>query len=170
MARCSSYAFGNCTAGACADNGWIPEGLGDGGDWAANAAARGFQVTMVPTVGSVVSYCRGDGYSQWGHVASVVAVAADGSFEVHEMNFAAFNAYDYRWSNGHDVCGFILPPGAQPGQGASAGLTGPGGGPFGVPAAPIAAWEAVRWWTRYLGADLYGRALQAQNMFNGFPG
>lgn len=169
MARCDTYAYGNCTQGACLDNPWVPEGLGDGGDWAAHAAARGLMVSMQPTVGAVVSYCRGGGYSQWGHVATVVQVAADGRFEVHEMNFVGFNTWDYRWSTLYDVCGFILPPGVQPGRGAGVSLSGEGGSASGVPGAPIAAYEAVRAWTRDLGAELYGRALNVGNLADRLP-
>lgn len=158
MGRCDSYAGGNCTAGACQENPWVPDDLGDGGDWAFNAHERGFQVTRVPTVGAVVCYCRGDGYSVFGHVATVVAVSGDGRFEVHEMNFVAFDTWDYRWSTDSDLCGFILPPGATPGRGA--GLIGPdaGGGAWGLPSEPILAWESVRQWTRDLGAEVYWRA------------
>lgn len=119
MSRCDTYAFGNCTEGACELAGWIPEFLGDGGDWATNYAARGGQVTMVPTVGAVVCYCRGDGYSVFGHVAYVLAVYANGAFLVREMNFVAFDQFDDRVSDLHDVCGFLLPPGVQPGQGSN---------------------------------------------------
>jgi len=164
MSRCDTYAPGNCTAGACSENPWLPEGLGDGGDWAANAAARGFQVVADPRVGSVVSYCRGDGYSPFGHVASVVDVAPDGRFEVHEENFIGLYQWDYRWSSQADVCGFILPPPGYQGQGAGVTGGGPGGGAGPLPLAPQAAWEGIRSWTQHLGAELYGRALNVQNL------
>jgi len=170
MARCDSYAFGNCTAGACQENPWIPEGLGDGGDWAFNAPAHGLAVTMNPTVGAVVSYCRGHGYSEFGHVGTVVAVGNDGRFLVHEMNFVGFNTWDSRWSSTYDVCGFILPPGATPGRGANAPGPAGGGGSGLVPWAPTAAWEAVRDWTQHLGAELYGRALNVANLADRLPG
>lgn len=160
MARCSSYAPLNCTAGACELNPWIPEKLGDGGDWAMNAALRGFTVSSLPTVGAVVCYCRGDGYSQWGHVGTVVQVSNDGRFLVREENFLGLGLWDDRWSNQADVCGFILRPGTAPGQGA--GVVGPlgGGGVPGVPDSARLAWENVRTWTRDLGADLDQRARQ----------
>lgn len=169
MARCDSYAFGNCTQGACEDAPWIPEGLGDGGDWAANAAARGLEVTMAPTVGSVVCYCRGDGYSVFGHVAYVVAVGGDGRFEVHEMNFVGFDEWDYRWSTMGDVCGFILAPGQQPGRGANEPVGGAPAPNPGVPWQPVAAFEAVRSWTRDLGAELYGRANNVGQLADELP-
>lgn len=128
MSRCDTYAFGNCTRGACELAPWIPEGLGDGGDWARDYLLRGGQVTQVPTPGSVVCYCRGDGYSVFGHVGYVLQVYPGGSFLVREMNFAAFNAYDDRVSSLGDVCGFLLAPGAQPGLGSAQAGGGPGGG------------------------------------------
>jgi hypothetical protein len=160
MARCSSYAPGNCTAGACEENPWIPEQLGDGGDWAFHAAQRGLVVTMVPTVGAVVSYCRGGGYSQFGHVGTVLAVSGDGRFLVHEENFVGLYQWDSRWSTMADVCGFILPPGAAPGQGAGVVAPQSSGLGYGVPNEARLAFENVRYWTSSLGADLNTRALQ----------
>ncbi len=148
MARCDSYAFGNCTAEACREAPWIPEGLGDGGDWAANWQAQGGAVTLAPTVGSVVSYCRGDGYSLYGHVAYVEEVYSDGSFLVREMNYVAFDTVDERRSTQGDVCGFLLGPGMQPGQRVPPGRGAPGGGPpLTIPGELQAAWEGVRWWS-----------------------
>lgn len=154
MARCDTYSFGNCTRGACDDNSWVPDGLGDGGDWARDAAARGFVVTMIPTVGAVVCYCRGDGYSPYGHVGTVVQVAGPDSFQVREMNYAAFDQFDLRWSNTFDVCGFILPPGVQPGQPGGGQGAGSGGLSPGIPQEIRQAWEAVRWVTQTLSQDL----------------
>lgn len=127
MARCDSYDFGECTAGACAAASWIPDGLGNGGEWSANAPAHGIMVTDVPTVGAVVSYCPGDGYSPFGHCALVTQVYPDGTFQVYEMNYVAFDQYDSRRSTINDVCGFLLPPGVQAGAGGGAG--GPAASP-----------------------------------------
>lgn len=162
--RCDTYAVGNCTAGVCQDDQWIPEDLGDAGDWAANAAARGFTVTMIPTVGAVVCYGRGDGYSQFGHVGEVLQVGANGTFLVREMNFVAFDVYDNRWSDMHDVVGFILPPGVNPGQGTTGQGSAQvgGGGTFGVPEQVVGAWENVRFWTHDLGGQLYGNAIDVE--------
>ena len=125
---CESYYFGECTRGACEYAYWVPEGLGNAGDWAGNAAARGFAVTMTPTVGAVVVYGAGNGYSSFGHCGVVLDVGAGQQFLVHEMNYVAWDQYDDRWSNLYDVVGFILPPGVSPGAGAPSGL-GPGPGP-----------------------------------------
>ena len=148
MARCDSYAFGNCTRGACEFAGFIPEGLGDGGDWAADYLAQGGQVTMIPTAGAVVSYCRGDGYSQYGHCAYVEEVYDDGTFLVKERNYLAFNTDDERRSTTGDVCGFLLAPGAVPGTRKRPGQGAPAGpGSLTLPAEVVNAWEAVRWWS-----------------------
>lgn len=147
MSDCSSYYPGQCTAGACEwSGGWIPNYLGDGGDWAANYAAQGGGVTMDPTVGAVVCYARGDGYSDFGHVAGVTAVFADGTFQVHEMNYIAPYEWDDRVSSSYDVAGFLLPPGVAPGSGASLGR---GSGPQGWPSGAqdfIAAYDQLRWY------------------------
>lgn len=145
MARCDTYAFGNCTWGVCELAPWVPEGLGDGGDWAANAPSHGLQVTEVPTFGSVVCYCRGNGYSDFGHVGYVEAIYRDGTFLVKEMNYIAFDGYDERVSNMSDVCGFILQPGTAPGQGA-----GPPSQPALSNAWAVAhEWDKVRWFLSF---------------------
>lgn len=159
--RCDSYAFGNCTRGACDLAPWVPDRLGDGGDWAINAVGRGYVVTMVPTVGAVVSYCRGNGYSVFGHVGVVVDVAADGRFLVREMNYAEFNAYDTRWSTMGDVCGFILPPGVSPGQAAPGFGSATSGGQAEFPAPVTQAWENVRVYTSHTADQLANEFLAA---------
>ena len=159
MSRCDTYAWGNCTAGACSENAWVPDDLGDGGDWAVDAGTRGFEITMIPTIGSVVCYCRGDGYSPFGHVATVVDVRADGTFQVHEENYIGLGQWDYRWSSLYDVCGFILPPGVSPGAAPSGLGRGAAVNASGLPWAPIQAWDDVRAWTHLLGAELYARGL-----------
>lgn len=128
MARCDSYYPGQCTAGACQLNSWVQDGWGNGGQWAASAAADGFQVTMTPTVGAVVCYCAGDGYSEFGHVATVTAVHGDGTFEVTEENYIGPYQWDQRNSSTYDLCGFILPPGVAAGTGQGQGASG-GSGP-----------------------------------------
>jgi CHAP domain len=143
MARCDTYAFGNCTRGACELAPWLPEYLGDGGDWAMDYVRAGGMVTMTPTVGSVVCYCRGDGYSEFGHCGIVLQVYSNGTFLVREMNFSAFNTYDDRVSTMGDVCGFLLPPGVQPGQGA--GVTAGGDGGDGLSAAMVAWGNWADW-------------------------
>lgn len=127
MAGQDTYDPGQCTwyvAGALA---WVRGGWGNAGDWAANAQAQGFQLTLIPTVGAVVVYAAGDGYSLFGHCGIVESVDGQGLFTVAEMNFVAAFEVDHRQSNLYDVAAFILPPGVQPGQ-PPAGPLGQGAG------------------------------------------
>ena len=167
MSRCDSYTAGNCTWGACEENGWIPEGLGDGGDWAVHAAARGLVVVSTPVAGSVVSYCRGGGYSAFGHCGSVLEVAQDGRFLVREMNFVALGQYDDRWSSMADVCGFILPPGATGSGQGGPGPEGPAPGTPGVPWQAVNAWEQLRQATQQLALERTGRVIGAYQLVQG---
>jgi hypothetical protein len=158
MARCESYSPGQCTAGACGLAGWIPEGLGDGGDWAADYQAQGGQVTMVPTAGAVVCYCRGGGYSEFGHVGLVLETYRDGTFLVREENFLGAFVFDDRRSGPGDVCGFLLAPGMAPGaRGPGRGQGGPPGSGLQLPGQVVSAWEAVRWWSQQGYANEQGR-------------
>lgn len=131
MARCDSYYPGQCTAGACQENGWVEDGWGNGGEWANSARAAGFAVTMIPTAGAVVCYCEGNGYSEFGHVASVTQVFGDGTFEVSEENYIGPYQWDNRRSTQYDVCGFILSPGGAPGAPGSPPLGQGAGTPTG---------------------------------------
>lgn len=141
MARCDSYDPGQCTAGACQNAPWVEDGWGNGGDWAASARAAGFQVTSVPTVGAVVCYCAGNGYSDFGHVALVTAVHSDGTFEVYEENYVAPYVFDSRNSQDYDVCGFILPPGTAPGTPGQSSLGEGAAAPTGAGATAVSnAW------------------------------
>ncbi len=108
---------------------WVRCGWGNAGDWPAHAAQDGFQLTRVPTVGSVVVYAPGDGYSPFGHCALVRQLGQDGQFLVSEMNYVAWNTVDERWSSSYDLSAFILPPGVGPGGG---GPPPPGGGGSGA--------------------------------------
>lgn len=163
MARCDSYTFGNCTAGACALAPWIPDWLGDGGDWAGSWRRLGGQVIYQPQPGTVVSYCRGDGYSQFGHCGYVEQVASTGLFLVREMNYVEFDAYDERWSNMQDVCGFLVPPGGLTGSGSSQGGPSGAGGLDDV----RAAWDQLAgWWNQ--DSDSMAQALQqVHDLLNG---
>lgn len=111
----AAYAYGWCTYWAAVRCPWIPAGLGNADTWPIRAPAHGLQVTMIPTVGSVVCYGPGNGYSALGHVGVVVTVFSASSFEVSEMAYVAWNRTDLRTSTMQDVAGFILPPGVAPG-------------------------------------------------------
>ena len=116
-ANIRGYIFGWCTWYCAQQCPWIPAGLGDAHTWAALAPDHGIEVTQIPTVGSVVCYGSGGGYSQLGHVAVVRAVYGLDSFEVQEMAYAAWDVVDERTSSMTDVVGFLLSPGTSAGVG-----------------------------------------------------
>jgi CHAP domain len=105
-----SYTFGNCTRYVAEKYSWIPAGLGNAKDWLANAQAKGLTISNIPVPGAVAVY--GSGIGPFGHVAAVEGVNPDGTFNVSEMNFDAFNTVDRRTSTMKNVIGFILPPGS----------------------------------------------------------
>jgi len=119
--RCDSYDAGQCTWGACRLLSWVPDGWGNAQDWLAHARAAGFPVGDVPDVGAIAVYAGGLGYSPLGHLGLVEAIGPDRRFQVLEMNYTSWNAYDRRWSDLTDVAGFIfargvVPPLTWPGQ------------------------------------------------------
>ena len=115
MARCDSYDAGECTWGACALEGWVPEWLGNANQWLTNAAGKGLVTTGYPMVNAVAVYADARLYdADFGHCAVVIAVQSYSSYQVREMNFAAWNAYDDRWTDRTGLLGFILPPGVSP--------------------------------------------------------
>lgn len=75
----NTYAWGNCTWYVKEKRGDLPNMLGNGGSWSANAAAKGFATGSTPRVGAVAE--------QAGHVAYVEAVNGN-SVTVSEMNYA----------------------------------------------------------------------------------
>ena len=77
MAHCDSYVAGQCTAGACLAEGWIPDGLGNAVDWLEHAQARGYATTDVPTVNAVAIYNDANQYDYtYGHCAVEQQVAS----------------------------------------------------------------------------------------------
>lgn len=95
----NAYPFGECTYGAEAlahDN---LNGLGNARDWLANARARGLPTGTTPRVGATVTFQPGVQGASWlGHVGHVVALGANGAFEMEAMNDdAGFGRYAYRW-------------------------------------------------------------------------
>ena len=80
----SSYPVGECTWGAKILAPWAGDYWGNGGQWAASAAAAGFRTGSQPQVGAIA--CWNDG--GYGHVAVVTAVSSSTSIQVSESNYA----------------------------------------------------------------------------------
>ena len=106
-----SYTYGDCTDGMKRMFPELPDDLGNAKEWADNARARGLPVISAPAPNTIVVYGAGQGYNEFGHVAAVESVNADGTFLVREMNFSGWNVWDERTSSMKDVIGFIVPPG-----------------------------------------------------------
>lgn len=107
----AGYAAGECTYYVARSLGFIPGGLGNAEDWATNAEKMGMQVNATPAVGTAVVYGPSGPYSpQYGHVAVVTKVNADGTFQVSEMNVDGRWVADTRTSTMGSVLGFIHPP------------------------------------------------------------
>ena len=79
----STYPVGQCTWGAKTLAPWAGNYWGNGGQWAASAAAAGFRVGSQPQVGAIA--CWNDG--GYGHVAVVTAVQSSTSIQVSEANY-----------------------------------------------------------------------------------
>lgn len=93
----NTYPVGQCTWGVKSLASWVGNNWGNGGQWAASAAAAGFSVGTTPVVGAVAVW-TGGGY---GHVAYVTAVESSTRIRVMESNFNG-NQYiaDHRgWFN-----------------------------------------------------------------------
>ena len=79
----SSYPVGEFTWAAKTLAPWAGEYWGNGGQWAASAAAAGFRTGSQPQVGAIA--CWNDG--GYGHVAVVTAVQSTTSIQVSESNY-----------------------------------------------------------------------------------
>ncbi|PKZ96369.1 peptidoglycan hydrolase PcsB [Streptococcus parasanguinis] len=79
----SSYPVGECTWGAKVLAPWAGNFWGNGGQWAASAAADGFRTGSQPQVGAIA--CWNDG--GYGHVAVVTAIQSTTSIQVSESNY-----------------------------------------------------------------------------------
>jgi peptidoglycan DL-endopeptidase CwlO len=92
--RIDDYPWGQCT--------WYVASLrnvywsGNAWEWAYTASAAGRPEGMRPRVGSMVVFGPGHGYSQFGHVAYVVAVQSSSSFTVDEANMLGLGVVDQR--------------------------------------------------------------------------
>ena len=93
----SSYPVGECTWGAKTLAPWAGDYWGNGGQWAASAAAAGFRTASQPQVGAIACWYDG-GY---GHVAVVTAVQSTTSIQVSESNYNGIRSIgNYRgWFN-----------------------------------------------------------------------
>ena len=93
----SSYPVGECTWGAKTLAPWAGDYWGNGGQWAASAAAAGFRTGSQPQVGAIA--CWNDG--GYGHVAVVTAVQSTTSIQVSESNYYGIRSIgNYRgWFN-----------------------------------------------------------------------
>lgn len=93
----SSYPVGECTWGAKTLAPWAGDYWGNGGQWAASAAATGFRTGSQPQVGAIA--CWNDG--GYGHVAVVTAVQSTTSIQVSESNYNGIRSIgNYRgWFN-----------------------------------------------------------------------
>ena len=107
----NTYPILQCTWGVKALAPWVGNNWGHAGQWAASAAAAGFQVGTVPVAGSVVVWNDGS----FGHVAYVTDVSEDGRIQVLEANFGG-SAYapdsrgigNYRgWFNPQGIQGSV---------------------------------------------------------------
>lgn len=74
----NTYAQGYCTWYAKQRRPDLPNMLGNGGQWVANAAARGYATGSAPRAGAIAEIP--------GHVAYVESVNADGTMVISEMN------------------------------------------------------------------------------------
>jgi peptidoglycan DL-endopeptidase CwlO len=104
--RFDDYPWGQCT--------WYVASLrnvywsGNAWEWAYTARAAGRPEGMTPRVGSMVVFGPGNGYSQFGHVAYVVAVQGSRSFTVDEANMLGLGVVDQRHIGSlYDVEAFI---------------------------------------------------------------
>lgn len=75
----NTYVWGQCTWYAKNKRTDLPNGLGNGGQWVANAAARGFATGTTPQAGAIGE--------QPGHVVYVESVNGDGTVNISEMNY-----------------------------------------------------------------------------------
>jgi surface antigen len=104
--RIDDYPWGQCT--------WYVASLrnvywsGNAWEWAYTAGQAGRPEGRTPRVGSLVVFGPGHGYSQFGHVAYVVAVMGSSSFTVDEANMLGLGVVDQRHiSSLYDVETFI---------------------------------------------------------------
>ena len=107
------FPFGQCTWWAAYNRHvtWS----GDAGQWLLNAREQGVETSALPSLGAIVVYKPGSGYSGYGHVAIVIAVSP-AEYVVSEMNYLGWGEVNTRsvaWPDSH-VSGFIPLSGGAP--------------------------------------------------------
>ena len=83
ISEANTYPVGQCTWGVKELAPWAPNWLGNGGQWAASARARGFRTGDEAKVGAIA--CWDDG--GYGHVAYVTDVENNNRIQVKEANY-----------------------------------------------------------------------------------
>jgi surface antigen len=86
----NTYPFGQCTWYVKDQVSWVGNWWGNAVDWKTSALNAGRTVNTTPTVGSVAYFAPGvQGVrTQYGHVAVVDSVNADGTITISEANYA----------------------------------------------------------------------------------
>ncbi|MFA9468140.1 CHAP domain-containing protein [Streptococcus sp. E24BD] len=108
------YPVGQCTWGVKELAPWAYTYWGNGGDWAASAAADGFTIGTVPVEGAIAVWT--DPYGGYGHVAYVTDVQSEFSIQVLEANIGGNpNIANYRGffdptQTSEGVVSYIYPP------------------------------------------------------------
>ena len=100
------FPFGECTYWAAKNH--LVTWNGNANVWIIGALLKGAPIASVPSVGAIVVYGAGNGYSDVGHVAIVVAAQPD-QYTVSEMNYLGLGIVDERtiaWPDSH-ILGFI---------------------------------------------------------------
>lgn len=96
----NTYYYGYCTWYAKERRPDLPNMLGNGGQWVANAAARGYATGTTPRAGAIAEMA--------GHVAYVEAVNGDGTLVISEMNGpAGFGVVGTRTVSASQYRGYI---------------------------------------------------------------
>lgn len=83
--QCTSFVAGALAASGIPNAEW--EHLGNAGEWAAKAKAKGLAVDRTPIAGSVVCFGPASWNGGYGHVAYITNVNTNGSVHIIEGNF-----------------------------------------------------------------------------------
>jgi CHAP domain len=111
-----NYIAGQCTRFVAESLSWIPSGLGNAGEWLANAQAKGLPTGSTPAPGAVAVWGKSSSMP-FGHVAVVQGVVP-GGIQVAEENWIGTGITDVRTVTGDalgGIIGYIYPPGGAGG-------------------------------------------------------